>query len=72
MSPASKKRCHEELEADIAALSSHSSDADVLSNPDRKTPEEIAAWCAEYERCQRREMAKRRMGIAGMSNLCEM
>jgi hypothetical protein len=66
MSPASKKRFHAELEADIAALSSHSSDTDVL-DPNQKTPEVIAAWCAEYERASRRAVHKhQRKGIEGM------
>ena len=31
------------------------------------TPEEIAAWCAEYKRSSRRDMAKRsRAGTAGI------
>ena len=62
------KRFRDELEADIDALSSHSSDPEVW-DPVGKTPspEEIAAWCAEYERGNRRLMAKRRrMGISGI------
>jgi hypothetical protein len=31
-----------------------------------KTPDEIAAWCVEFERGQRSEMAKRRrLGVEG-------
>ena len=59
LSPATKKRYHEEREADIAALSSRYGDPEVW-DPIGKTPEEILAWCAEYERGQRRGMAKRR------------
>ncbi len=64
--PATKKRFKDQLEADIDALSFHSSDPEVW-DPTSKTPEEIAAWCAEYVRGNRRLMAKRhRMGIAGI------
>ena len=45
------------LEADIDALSSHSSEAEVW-DPIGKTPEEIAALCTECERCDRRQKAK--------------
>ena len=48
VSPTSMKRCKNVLEADIDALKSHSSDTWVW-DPIGKTPEEIAAWCAEYE-----------------------
>ena len=48
LSPATKKRHNDELEADIDALSSHSSDPELF-DPISKTPEVIAAWCAEYE-----------------------
>ena len=66
LSPATKKRYHEELEAAIAALSSHSSDS-KLWDPIGKTPEEIAAWCADYECGHRSEMANcRRLGNAGI------
>jgi hypothetical protein len=35
-------------------------------DPTGKTPDEIAAWCADYERDQKGEMAKRRRwGIDG-------
>ena len=54
LSPATKKRHHEQFEADIAASSSHCSDPEVWA-PVGKTPEEIAAWCAEYERGNRRD-----------------
>ena len=54
LSPATKKRFHEELEDDIDALSSHSSDSEVW-DPNGKTQEEIAAWYAEYKRCNRRQ-----------------
>jgi hypothetical protein len=56
-SPATTKKLNKE----IAALTSHSSDPKVNDwDPIRTTPDEIAAWCAEYERGQRGEMAKRR------------
>ena len=58
-----------QLEADIDALSPHSSDPEIF-DPEGKTTAEIAAWCAEYERGKRRDrrlMAKRRrMGSAGI------
>ena len=58
-----------QLEADIDALSPHSSDPEIF-DPEAKTTAEIAAWCAEYERGKRRDrrlMAKRRrMGSAGI------
>ncbi len=57
LSPAAAKKFNE----DIEALGSHSSDPKFNDwDPIGKTPDEIAAWCAEYERGQRREMAKRR------------
>ncbi len=66
LSPTTKQRFKDELEADIDALKSHSSDPEVW-DANGKTPEEIAAWCAEYERGNRRHMAKRcRMGLAGI------
>jgi hypothetical protein len=65
LSPATKQRFKDELEADIDALSSHSSDPEVW-DANGKTPEEIPAWCEEYKRGNRRQMAKRRrMGLAG-------
>ena len=41
-----KKRDHDEFEAEIDALSSHSSDPEApeIFDPIGKTPEEIAAW----------------------------
>jgi hypothetical protein len=68
LSPTTKKTYHEELEANINldALSSQSSDSYVWG-PIGKTPEEIAAWCAEYERGHRREMTNCcRLGNAGI------
>ena len=63
------KRFKDELKADIDTLSSYGSDPkepevwDLVS----KTPEEIAAWCPEYERGNRRLISKCYcMGIAGM------
>jgi hypothetical protein len=59
LSPATVKKINEEIEA----LSSHSSDPECNDwDPTGKTPDEIAAWCANYERSQRSEMAKRRRG----------
>ncbi len=51
----------------IEALSSHSSDPECNDwDPTGKTPKEIMAWCADYERGQRGEMAKRqRRGVEG-------
>ena len=70
LSPATKQRFKDELEADIDALSSHSSDPEVWDANGGKTPEEIAAWCEEYERGNRRQMAKRRrMGLAGINRV---
>ena len=69
LSPASKKRDHDKFEAEIHALSSHSSypDEPAVFVPIGKTLEEIAAWCAEFERCNRRTMVqRRRAGIAGI------
>ena len=44
LSPARKQRDHDEFEAEIDALSSHSSDPEApkIFNPIGKTPEEIA------------------------------
>jgi hypothetical protein len=65
-SPASKKRLKGKLEADTDALSDHSSDPEAW-DPISKTPEEFAAWCAEYEHGNRQQMAQSRpMGIAGI------
>ena len=68
-SPESMRRFKAQLEADIDALSPHSSDPEIF-DPEGKTTAEIAAWCAEYERGKRRDrrlMAKhRRMGSAGL------
>ena len=57
-----------ELEAYIAVLSSHSSDPEVWDPPSLgKIPEEIAAWCAEYERNNRRiRLECQRAGLAGI------
>ena len=46
LSPASKKRDHDEFEAEIDALSSHSSDPEEpeVFDPIGKTPEENAVW----------------------------
>ena len=64
LSPASKKRDHDEFEAEIDALSIHSSDPEepAVFDPIGKTPKEIATWCAEFERGNRRDMAKPRRG----------
>jgi hypothetical protein len=44
-------------------MSSHSSDPDhEVWDATGKTPEKIAAWCAEYERGNRREMTRHRGG----------
>ena len=61
--PATVKKMNEEIEA----LSSHSNDPECNDwDPTGKTPDEIAAWCADYERDQRSEIAKRRRrGIIG-------
>ena len=72
LSPATKKRFKDDLEADIDALSSHSSDPSEpeVWDPNGKTPEEIAAWCEEHESGNRRQMAKRRrMGLAGIEQV---
>ncbi len=63
LSPAAVKKFNEENEA----LSSHSSNRKCNDwNPIGKTPDEITAWCAEYERGQRSEMTKRcRQDIQG-------
>ena len=65
------KRFQDQLEADIEALSSHSSDPEEpeIFDPEGKTTEEVVAWVAEYERANRQQMAlppeRRRMGLAG-------
>jgi hypothetical protein len=63
LSPATVKKINEEMEA----LSSHSSDPECNDwDPTGKTPDEIAAWCAYYERESRIKMAeRRRRGIEG-------
>ena len=53
-SPESMLRFKAQLEADIDALSSWSSDPEIF-DPEDKTTAEIAAWCAEYERGKRRD-----------------
>jgi hypothetical protein len=60
LSPATVKKINEEIET-------LSSDPECnVWDPTEKIPDEIAAWCADYERDQRREMAKRlRRGIDG-------
>ena len=71
LSPASKKREHSKFEAELDALSSHSSDPEApeIFDPIGKTPEEIAAWCAEYERKNRRiRVERQRAGIAGINH----
>ena len=66
LSPAWKKAFEEELDA----LSSHSSDPE---DPNGKTPEEIAAWCAEYQRNNRMIMAElHRAGLAGIYHATHM
>ena len=66
LSPAWKKA----FEAEIVVLSSHSSDPEGPEDPgdpNGKTPEEIAAWCAEYERKNRRiRVERQRAGIEGI------
>ena len=72
LSPVSMQRFKDQLETDIDALSSRSSDPEEpeIFDLEGKTPAEIAAWCTEYKRgkrCNRRLMAqRRRMGIAGI------
>ena len=63
LSPAAVKKFNEEIEA----LSSHSSDPECNDwNPIGKIPDEIAAWCAESQRCQRSAMTKHsRLGVEG-------
>ena len=61
LSPAWTKAFEEELDA----LSSHSSDPEGPEDPgdpNGKTPDEIAAWCAEYERKKRRIRVERQRG----------
>ncbi len=45
LSPATKKRRHDELEKDINELTS---DIDILSGPEGKTPSELDAIIADY------------------------
>ena len=57
LSPATVKKINEEIEAVSSPEYDH-------WDPTGKTPDEIAAWCADYERDQIGEMAKRwRRGI---------
>ncbi len=59
LSPATVKKFNEEIEAVSSPEYDH-------WNPTGKTPDEIAAWCTDYERDQKGEMAKRRRrGIDG-------
>ncbi len=59
LSPAIVKKMNEEMEAASSPEYNH-------WDPTGKTPDEIAAWCANYERGQRIEMAeRRRRGIEG-------
>ena len=59
LSPATVKKMNEEMEAVTSPEYDH-------WDPTGKTPDEIAAWCADYERDQKGEMAKhRRRGIDG-------
>jgi hypothetical protein len=55
------------LKKDIEAMRSHSSDPEDNDwNSIGKTPDEIAALCAEYEHGQKSEMAKRHgLGVEG-------
>jgi hypothetical protein len=53
LSPATVKKMNKEMEAVSSSEYDH-------WDPTGKTPDEIAAWCADYERYQRSEMAKRR------------
>ena len=69
LSPATKKRHHDELEAELDALSIHSSDpvAPEVFDPIGKTAEEIAGMVRGYKRGNRIKMAKpRRTGITGI------
>ena len=45
VSPATKKRRHDELEKDINELTS---DSDIMSGPEGKTPSELDAIIADY------------------------
>ena len=58
------------FEEEIDELSSHSSDPEGPEDPgdpNGKTPEEIVAWCAEYERKNRRiRVERQRAGIEGI------
>ena len=70
-SPESMKRFKAELEAEIEALSSHSSDPEEpeIFDPEGKTTKEVVAWVKEYKRANRLQMAlpveRRRTGLAG-------
>ena len=65
------KRFKAELEAEIEALSPHSSDPEEpeIFDPEGKTTEEIVAWVKEYERANRLQLAvpveRRCTGLAG-------
>ena len=59
-----------EFEAELDALSSHSSDPEGPEDPgdtQGKSIEEITAWCIQYERKQKMErIARQQAGIEGM------
>ncbi len=60
-----KKRSKDQPEADIDSMSSHSSDPEIWDVVG-KTLDEIAGGVAEYERGNRRQIAKRHcIGLAG-------
>ena len=67
----SMNRFKAELEAEIEALSPHSSDPEEpeIFDPEGKTTEEIVAWVKEYERANRMQLAvpveRRLTGLAG-------
>ncbi len=59
LSPATVKKINEEIEAVTSPKCNE-------WDPSGKTPDEIAAWCANYERESRIEMVeRRRRGIEG-------
>ena len=64
-----------EFEAELDALSSHSSDPEGPEDPgdtEGKSIEEIRAWCAQYERKQQMERIERqRAGIEGMYDIVQ-
>ena len=66
LSPTWKKA----FEGEMDALSNHSSNPEGpedAGDPNGKTPEDIAAWCAEYERKNRRiRVERQRAGIEGI------